>query len=72
MGIPFSRLDQNDQLFESPIVNEQETVVIEEDSASEYLSSSPEADFEADNNIAKGNTSVDTNKSNESIVQNVT
>ena len=72
MGTPFSRLDQNDQLFESPIVSEQETVVIEEDSASEYLSSSPEADFEADNNIAKGNPSVDTNKSNESIPQNVT
>ena len=71
MGTPFSRLDQNDQLFESPIVSEQETVVIEEDSTSEYLSSSPKADFEA-YNIAKGNPSIDTNESNESIAQNVT
>ena len=65
--------DQNDQLFESPIESEQEAVVIEEDSTSECLStSSPEADFEADNNTAKGNPGVDTNESNESIAQNVT
>ena len=64
--------DQNDQLFESPIESEQEAVVIEEDPTSEYLSSSPEADFEADNSTAKGNASVDINESNESIAQKVT
>ena len=63
--------DQNDQLFESPIESEQESVVIEENSTSEYLSSSPEADFEGDNDTAKGNPSVDTNESNEKITQNV-
>ena len=30
--------DQNDQLFNLPIESEQEAVVIEEDSTSEYLS----------------------------------
>ena len=35
--------DQNDQMFESSIENEQEAVVIGEDSTSELLSSSPEA-----------------------------
>ena len=54
-------IDQNDQLFESAIESEQEAVVIEEHSTSE-----------ADNNTAKGNPSVDTNESNESIAQNVT
>ena len=63
--------DQNDQLFKSPIESEQEAVAIEEDSTSEYLSLSPEADFVADNNTAKGNPSVGTNESNESIAQNV-
>ena len=53
--------DQNDQLFESPIESEQEAVVIKEDSTSECLLSSPEADFEAYDNTAKRNPSVDTN-----------
>ena len=35
--------DQNDQLFESSNETQQEAVLIEEDSSSEYLSSSPEA-----------------------------
>ena len=35
--------DQNDQMFESSIENEQDAVVIGEDSTSELLSSSPEA-----------------------------
>ena len=47
--------------MESAIESEQEAVVIEEHSTSE-----------ADNNTAKGNPSVDTNESNESIAQNVT
>ena len=60
--------DQNYQFFESPIDSEQEALVIEEDSTFEYLSSSPESDFEVDN-TAKGNPSVDGNESNESIAQ---
>ena len=35
--------NQNDQLFESSNETQQEAVLIEEDSTSEYLSSSPEA-----------------------------
>ena len=60
------------KLFESPIDSEEEVVVIEEDSISEYLSSPPGADCEADNNTTNGNPSIDTNESNEGIAQNVT